>query len=96
MRDTNSIRKCTILTAVPSGTDFEEAAMAIAEELGSPYIRPIVDGLYTIDGAHLDELSAAAWSERFWQQSELLTNKCLSNGGQRTYSGSRPTIVTAS
>lgn len=69
--------RCTILTAVPSGTDFEEAAIAIAKELGSPYIRPVVDGLYTVDGAHLDELSAAAWSERFWQQSELVMNRCL-------------------
>jgi hypothetical protein len=69
--------ECTILTAVPSGTDFEEAAMAIAEEVGSPYIRPIMDGLSTIDGAHLDELSAATWSERFWQQSEPVTNRCL-------------------
>lgn len=68
---------CTILTAVPSGTDFEEAATAIGKELRSPYIRPIVEGLHTIDDAHLDELSTAVWSERFWQEAEPVINQCL-------------------
>jgi hypothetical protein len=68
---------CTVLTAVPSGIDFEEASKAIATELRTPYIRPVIEGLYTIDGAHLDKPSAEAWSERFWREAEPIINRCV-------------------
>jgi hypothetical protein len=69
---------CTILTAIPSGIDFEEAGKTIAMELGAQYVNPVVEKLYTIDDAHLDGPSAAAWSERFWRQAEPIIERCVS------------------
>jgi hypothetical protein len=68
---------CTILTAIPTGGDFSDSAQSIAQALHVPYINPSIDGLTTIDGAHLDMPSATAWSHQFWREATRIIDQCL-------------------
>ena len=70
---------CVILTAIPMGWvgDFSDSAQAIALALGASYINPSIEGLTVMDGVHLDESSAAAWSEQFWREATPIIEHCL-------------------
>lgn len=68
---------CLVLTAIPTGYDLSSLAKDIAQAIGASYINPQIDGLTTIDGAHLDLASATAWSERFWNEATPTIDRCL-------------------
>ncbi len=68
---------CTILTVVPSAHDNEALGAGIAAAIGAPWINPPMEGLSTVDGAHLDVPSAARWSAAFWAEAAPVLARCL-------------------
>jgi hypothetical protein len=72
-------RQCVILTGAPNSfLDSSEIAMALAASLRTSSIFPPVDGLSTLDGAHLNLASAERWSGQFVQAMTSILQKCLS------------------
>jgi hypothetical protein len=71
---------CTILTAIPNN---DAADRPIAERIGGryglPIITPTLDGLSTIDGSHLNEISAERWSEAFLNEAAPILDRCISD-----------------
>jgi hypothetical protein len=74
--------KCVILTTVPFvGTKIGNAN-AIAEHLGTSLMTPTLqEGFQTYDGWHLDQLSAALWSQAFFQEAGSRIQSCLKEHG---------------
>lgn len=70
--------KCVILTMVPyAGTKIGNAN-AVATALGMKLVTPpILEGLRTDDGSHLDQPSAKRWSEAFFQAAGPKIRSCL-------------------
>ena len=72
-------RQCVILTGAPNSfVDSTAIAMALAASLRTNSIFPSVDGLSTLDGAHLNLASAERWSGQFVQAMTSILQKCLS------------------
>jgi hypothetical protein len=74
--------KCVILTTVPFvGTKIGEAN-AIAKGIGMSLMIPTLQGGFqTYDGWHLDQPSAARWSEAFFQETGARIQSCLKEHG---------------
>jgi hypothetical protein len=74
--------KCVIFTTVPFvGTKIGNAN-AIAERLGVSLMTPTLqEGLQTYDGWHLDQPSAARWSQAFFQEAGSRIRSCLDEHG---------------
>ena len=74
--------KCVIFTIVPFvGTKIGNAK-AIAERLGVSLMTPVLpDGLQTYDGLHLDQPSAARWSQAFFREVGSRIRSCLEERG---------------
>jgi hypothetical protein len=70
--------KCVIFTVVPLvGTKIGNAS-AIAHRLGVDLMTPaLLEGLQTYDGYHLDQSSAARWSQAFFQAAGSRIRSCL-------------------
>jgi hypothetical protein len=73
---------CVIFTIVPFvGTKIGNAN-AIAERLGVSLMTPALqEGLQTYDGLHLDQPSAARWSQAFFQEAGSRIRSCLEERG---------------
>jgi hypothetical protein len=70
-------RRCVLLTIVPyQGTKREEAQW-IANQLGLDLVAPVLDGLTTFDGSHLDPASAERWSAAFLEAAGPRLEGCL-------------------
>jgi hypothetical protein len=74
--------KCVILTMVPFvGTNIGNAN-AIVKRLGMKLMTPgNLEGLRTYDGYHLDQPSAARWSQAFFQAAGSTIRSCLEEQG---------------
>jgi hypothetical protein len=74
-------RECVILTLVPTGAQSSgtkaATAAAIAAALDMNLVAPVLDGLQTFDGIHLDPPSAERWSAAFFQMAAPQILKCL-------------------
>jgi len=71
-------RECVILTHVPTGQSKRARAEAIARSLKLVLISPSLDGLRTFDGSHLDQESAARFSQAFLEAAGPRIQKCVS------------------
>jgi hypothetical protein len=72
-------RQCVILTGAPNSfLDSAAIAMALAASLKTNSIFPPIDGLSTLDGAHLNSASAERWSGQFVQAMTSILQKCIS------------------
>jgi hypothetical protein len=72
-------RQCVILTGAPNSfLDSPAIAMALAASLRTNSIFPPIDGLSTLDGAHLNLASAERWSGQFVQAMTSILQKCIS------------------
>lgn len=79
----NVERDCVILTLVPTVASKRAEAEAIAAALGLPLVAPVVDGLRTFDGSHLDAASAARWSAAFLEAAGPRLRQCGARGPGR-------------
>lgn len=68
---------CIILTNTPQSDTSRGTAQLLADRLGLPLVAPVLDGLRTFDGSHLDADSAARWSAAFVESAAPLLNDCL-------------------
>src|SRR5262249_19757819 len=72
-------RQCVILTGAPNSfLDSPAIAAALAAWLRTNSIFPPIDGLSTLDGAHLNLASAEQWSGQFVQAMTSILQKCIS------------------
>jgi hypothetical protein len=70
--------ECVIFTTIPTVHTKLQAANAIASGLGKTLVVPEqLDGLQTIEGVHLDHISAERWSEVFFETASPEIQKCL-------------------
>jgi hypothetical protein len=70
---------CVIVTAVPGLSPGRRlVATRIAEAMGSLAVLPVVEGLSSLDGDHLNAASAERWSAAFLQAAEPRIIECLS------------------
>jgi hypothetical protein len=70
---------CVIVTAVPGLTaGRRQVATRIAELMRASAVLPVVDGLSSLDGDHLNAESAERWSAAFLQAADALITECLS------------------
>jgi hypothetical protein len=74
-------RECVVLTVVPTsdrgfGTNVATAS-AIAAALKMKLTGPLLDGLRTFDGTHLDPPSAERWSASFFMDAAPQILQCL-------------------
>jgi hypothetical protein len=74
-------RNCIVFTAAPYSETPVAAAGAIAKALGIPLVMPRLDGLATLDGAHLDPESAERWSAEFLRLAGPSLKGCLDATG---------------
>jgi hypothetical protein len=74
-------RDCVILTSVPTGARAlgtkSGTADAIATALELNLVAPVLDGLQTFDGTHLDRPSAERWSAAFFEAAAPQIRRCL-------------------
>src|SRR5262249_8977289 len=77
-------RDCVIMTVVPTvrtdasaNTSSAETAAAVAQALGLPFVSPVVEGLNTFDGSHLDPPSAERWSKALLDAAAPRIRNCL-------------------
>ena len=69
---------CVIVTAVPGlSPDRRRAATRIAEAMEARAVLPVVDGLSSLDGDHLNAQSAERWSAAFLQAADARIAACL-------------------
>ena len=73
-------RRCVVLTLSPWGATKLAEARAIADALKLELIAPDVPGLRTLDGDHLDRVSAEKWSAAFFEAAGPRIRKCLLTG----------------
>jgi hypothetical protein len=70
---------CVIVTAVPGLTEARrEASARIAEAMHARAVLPVVEGLSSLDGDHLNAESAEKWSAAFLKAAETPITECLS------------------
>lgn len=68
---------CLVITASPRTDTPETYAKQLAENLGSPFVAPTIDGLKTIDDYHLDPDSAQRWSAAFLEELSPHLRRCV-------------------
>jgi hypothetical protein len=74
--------KCVILTDVPYPHGRTIEAEAIAKGVGLPLVTPEnLEGLYTSDGLHLDQVSADRWARGFFAAAGPEIRACLEGHG---------------
>jgi hypothetical protein len=71
------MRKCVILTTVPTVQTKIGNINAIAAALGENLMSPEISELQTFDGSHLDKPSAERWSQAFFQAANSRIRSCL-------------------
>ena len=82
---------CTIVTDVPGVSgDVRRVATGVAEAIGGAAVLPLVEGLSSLDGEHLNAASAERWSAAFLEDADALITACLSRGLDRQRLGVRP------
>ena len=65
------------MTAIPgTSADTREVAAAVAQAIGGAAILPVVDGLASLDGDHLNADSAERWSEAFLREAQPRIEAC--------------------
>ena len=70
---------CVIVTAVPGlSADRRQVATRIAEAMRAQAVLPMVDGLSSLDGDHLNAASAEIWSAAFLVAADPRITECLS------------------
>ena len=73
---------CVIVTAVPGlSPGRRQVATQIAEAMGASAVLPVVEGLSSLDGDHLNAASAERWSAAFLQAADQRITACLSSTG---------------
>ena len=83
--------ECVILTAVPTVHTKLGTATAIADGLGKALVFPEHLGeLQTLDGSHLDDVSAERWSDAFFKTAGPQIQKCLGPTSRDTIGQSSP------
>lgn len=70
--------ECVILTVTPQQSTPVAFAQQLAGQLGTPFVYPRLDELYTVDKEHLDPPSAERFSDAFLQQAAPWLERCLS------------------
>jgi hypothetical protein len=69
---------CVIVTAVPGlSPGRRQVATRIAEAMGASAVLPVVEGLSSLDGDHLNAESAERWSAAFLQAGDARITECL-------------------
>lgn len=71
--------ECVIITTTPQSATPKAFAEQLATNLSLPFVYPTIEGLYTIDGSHLNPDSAERWSSAFMHLAEPLLAKCFDN-----------------
>lgn len=74
-------KDCVILTIVPTVGTRRDAAAALAEALGRPFVSPELAELYTFDGSHLEAASARRWAKAFLAAAGPRIRACVSGAG---------------
>ena len=73
---------CVIVTAVPGlSANRRQVATRIADAMRAPAVLPVVEGLSSLDGDHLNAESAERWSAGFLQAADARITECLSTNG---------------
>lgn len=67
---------CLVITVVPSVAVSQYPGRKIAAALVVPFILPHVENLTCLDGNHLDEAGASAWSTQFLEKFDTLNLEC--------------------
>lgn len=70
-------RSCVVLTLAPWSATRRQEADFIAEKLEMELISPVLDGLVTYDGSHLDAPSRERWAEAFFDAAGPRIRECL-------------------
>jgi hypothetical protein len=70
-------RGCILLTNVPTVKTAAGNAEALAAGLGLNLVAPVLSGLNTFDGSHLDRPSAERWSAAFVEAASSQIRHCL-------------------
>lgn len=81
--------QCVLLTLVPTVDTKRGEAHAIADALGKPLIEPVVEGLTTFDGSHLDPASAQRWAAAFFESAGPRIRECGADRAALAAPGSR-------
>ncbi|OHC75532.1 MAG: hypothetical protein A3G18_09340 [Rhodospirillales bacterium RIFCSPLOWO2_12_FULL_58_28] len=68
---------CLVITVVPSPVATPLVGRKIAENLGTPFIQPDVEGLTGSDSGHLNPASAEIWTNAFLKEFEPVLQDCL-------------------
>lgn len=77
---------CVLLTIAPSNATKMAEATAIANSLNLDLLVPLLDGLQTFDGSHLDRPSAERWSRAFFDTAGPRIRACLHEAHRATRS----------
>ena len=75
-------RSCVIITVTPRTDTPLQFARRLADKLQVPSAFPSIDGLITIDGSHLDKVSAERWSREFLRLAKPVIDRCAVRGGK--------------
>ncbi|MEQ1776589.1 MAG: hypothetical protein ABL891_22625, partial [Burkholderiales bacterium] len=70
---------CLVITTIPNDETEKDAGMRLATLTGATYIAPAIEKLATLDGIHLDALSAESWSRAFVRELLEKTAGCVSS-----------------
>jgi hypothetical protein len=82
--DVGVSRDCIVFTATPNSLlNSEEIAEQVAAALQIRLILPAIDGLSTMDGAHLNPASAEIWSSRLIEEMTPTVRQCLARPPSR-------------
>jgi len=73
---------CLIITATPRADTPEAYAQQLANNLSASFVAPKLDDLKTIDGFHLDPVSAQNWSKAFLEEISPHITRCLSSSAK--------------
>lgn len=81
-------RSCVLFTMAPTVGTPIGTGRAIADSLGVTFVAPELAGLRTFDGSHMDDESAARWSEAFIAAVGPLIRSCITTSANQA--SSRP------
>ena len=72
-------RSCVILTAVPSDVSSKQLVERLSARLDTEHVFPIIEGLKTYEGLHLQLESARRWSQAFFAEANDILHRCTSS-----------------
>jgi len=72
-------KSCVFLTVTPRTSTPTRYVRLLAQELNLPVLIPNLENLTTIDGSHLDAISAERWSQAFLQLLTPHLQECITN-----------------